>query len=297
VEPLSILLLIVGFTAGLMLWSRIANTAFAIVSTITKSEVAKQPTSTVTPPLRALLWFCGAVCLWLMIFGGLCVHFSLGGSSTVGWAWFFGGMTGTPAFVSVNVAMALRRHRRESAARGRQTASAVVPGGVSYTYRFIFDEAYIRTMIERYYRQRPLILRPVWQLALLGVLMTIWFSVFPIGDSPIPFVLMMSSVYALFAIGALAALRTMVYQKFRYTSYFGKTSIHALSDEGLSTSGPGRAHLVDWPMLQSAVRYSDGILLLRRGVICWLPDAALEGATGTEVAQLVNSKIRLRDMA
>jgi hypothetical protein len=294
VDPLNILLSIVGFTAGLMLWSRIANTAFAIVSTVTKSEDAKQPTSTDTLPLRALLWFCGAAFLWLMIFGGLYVH---GGSSTVGWAWFFGGMTATPVFVSVNVAMALRRRRRESAARGSPTASAAVPGGVSYTYRFIFDEAYIRTMIERYYQQRPLILRPVWQLVLLGVLMTIWLSVFPIGDSPIPFILMMGSVYALFAIGALAVLRTMVYQKFRYTSYFGKTSIRVLSDEGLSVSGPGPAYLVEWAVLESAVRYSDGMLLLRRGVICWLPDAALERAAGTDVAQFVNSKIRLRGMA
>jgi hypothetical protein len=206
-------------------------------------------------------------------------------------------MTATPALVSTNVATALRRRKRELAAKASQTRPTGVPGGVSYTYRFTFDEPYIRTMIERYYRQRPVLLRPAWQLALLGVVMTIWLSVLPISDNPIPFLLVAGSLYAIFAIGALAALRAMVYQKFRYTSSFGKTTTCVLSEEGLSILAPGRTHVVDWWKLESGVCYPDGILLLRRGVISWLPDAALQGAARPDVVALVGSKIRLRDIA
>jgi hypothetical protein len=168
---------------------------------------------------------------------------------------------------------------------------------MTYTYGLVLDKPYFRTMIARYYQQRPLLLRPAWQFALAGAVLIVALPFVPFEGDRVGFFLGMAFLYGLFAVAGLAVIRVFVFQKFKYTSYFGKDSSCALRDEGLRVSGPSREHLTEWSNFRSAVRYPDGIMLLRRGVIWWLPDAALQGASPEDVSRFLGTKTAVRNVA
>jgi hypothetical protein len=69
-----------------------------------------------------------------------------------------------------------------------------------------------------------------------------------------------------------------------------------VSSEGLFASGPHVQGKWNWPAYP-AVRYSDGILLLRCGVIRWLPDSALLVGTPTDATAVARSKSVLRELS
>ena len=87
-----------------------------------------------------------------------------------------------------------------------------------------------------------------------------------------------------------------IYQRFRYRADFGAEPTVTMSEEGLGASGPHVQGKWDWPAYPSAVRHPDGIMLLRRGVIRWLPDSALLVGTPEDATALVRSKSTLREL-
>jgi len=178
---------------------------------------------------------------------------------------------------------------------------------MTYTYELRLDEPYFRTMIQRYYRQRPMLLRPLWQLALLGGLIlavSVWV---PFEGSRVGFTLALLVLYCVAAAVALAVLRALAFQTYRYSSYFGGTSLCQISGLGLHIAGAWPEHTVDWAAFKSAVRFPDGMMLLRlvperalgglKYSACWLPDAALREANPSDVDRYVRTKVRVRDVA
>lgn len=67
-----------------------------------------------------------------------------------------------------------------------------------------------------------------------------------------------------------------------------------LSEEGVTGHGKHGESIQYWTTYPRAVRFSDGILLLRRGVIRWLPDSAISEGSGKEATKLIASKIAIR---
>jgi hypothetical protein len=178
---------------------------------------------------------------------------------------------------------------------------------MTYTYGLHLDEPYFRTMVDRYYRQRPVLLRPKCQFALVGLLMLVvclWMA--PDGRR-VGFTLAMLVLYCVAAAIGLVIIRTFVFQSYRYSRSFGSTSLCTISDRGLQFAGTDFQHAIDWAAFRSAVRFRDGMMLLRfvpdpafggsKNSACWLPDTALKQSNPSEVDRFVRTKIRVRNVA
>jgi hypothetical protein len=131
----------------------------------------------------------------------------------------------------------------------------------------------------------------------MGIVLIAALLFVPIDGSRVGLILMSALLYAAMAACGLAIIRAMVYQKFRYAAYFGQDSITTLTDEGVRVSVLSRENLTAWPKYKSAVRYADGIMLLRNGVIWWLPDLSLATGAPQDVVLFVGKRMLVRSVA
>lgn len=167
--------------------------------------------------------------------------------------------------------------------------------GPMLVYKFRADAAYYRTTINRYYRQRRFLLRlPVQygfiSLTALGIFL--WNT-----RSPSRTVLAIAVVAAVLLMGAMVALTKIgVLYRFKRRADFGAETTVTVSKDGLASSGHRAQGKWGWQAYPRSVRYRDGILLLRRGVVRWLPDAALQEGTPAEATELVKSKTTLKNL-
>jgi hypothetical protein len=168
---------------------------------------------------------------------------------------------------------------------------------VALRYQYLFDAAYCRTVISRFYRQRPFYLQLHYQFAAIALLIVVaWFSTqaSPARVSRAPFIAL--CVTAVVIVGFIFLVRFAIMLKLRKSREFGKQVTIALSDEGLEASGSNGRSTVKWSAYPRSVRYSDGILLARGGAIRWLPDSALEEGTVQDAVALVRAKTNLRSI-
>jgi hypothetical protein len=165
--------------------------------------------------------------------------------------------------------------------------------GPILVYKFRADATYYRTTINRYYGQRRFLLRlPVQygfvSLAALGIFL--WnmrsLSRAGVGIAIVVAVLMTVGMVALTKIGIL--------YRFKRRADFGAETTVTVSKDGIASSGHRAQGKWGWQAYPRSVRYPDGILLLRRGVVRWLPDAALQEGTPADATELVKSKTALR---
>jgi len=164
------------------------------------------------------------------------------------------------------------------------------------TYKFRVDAAYYRTLIDRYYQQRPFPFRLPVQFGFLAFIVGGAFA--SVEDAPFGFkVAIAVIVAALVFFGGVALTKWGIYQRFRHRADFGTEATVTMSAVGLVASGLHVEGKWDWAAYPRAVRYSDGIMLLRRGVIRWLPDAALLIGTAEDATALARSKSVLRELA
>jgi hypothetical protein len=161
--------------------------------------------------------------------------------------------------------------------------------GLILVYKFRTDAAYYRATIDRYYGQRPFIFRLPVQCGFvaLGVVgFFLWmkgsYSRTAVGVAVIAVVLLMAGMVALRKISIL--------YRFKRRADFGTEAVVTVSEDGIASSGRHAQGSWGWQAYPRSVRYPDGILLLRRGVIRWLPDAALQKGTPAEATAIVMSK-------
>jgi hypothetical protein len=165
--------------------------------------------------------------------------------------------------------------------------------GLILVYKFRTDAVYYRTIIDRYYGQRPFLFRlpvqyGVVSLAIVGF--SLWmkgsYSRTAIGVAVIVAVVLTAGMVALTKIGVL--------YRFKRRADFGAEAVVTVSEDGIASSGRHSQGSWGWQAYPRSVRYPDGILLLRRGVIRWLPDAALQNGTAEDATALVKSKTVLK---
>jgi len=99
-------LFLAGLIAGVLAWTRIARTAFAL-SRNTRDLRTSTPLSEPLKrsALRIVLSIAG---IWLVIFGGV-TFYLYDRDAHAGWVWFLGAMTLTPFMVVTNFLLVLRR--------------------------------------------------------------------------------------------------------------------------------------------------------------------------------------------
>ncbi len=164
------------------------------------------------------------------------------------------------------------------------------------TYKFVVDAVYYRTLIERYYRQRPLFFRLPVQFGLLALFTS---GGFLVGiESPLEIKGPVALAFgAMVFFGGVVVTRWGIFQRFRYRADFGADVTVTMSPDGLVATGRHVEGKWAWAAYPRAVRYSDGIMLLRSGVIRWLPDSALMLGSASEATTLVRSNSDLREIA
>jgi hypothetical protein len=163
------------------------------------------------------------------------------------------------------------------------------------TYKFRADSKYYRTMIDRYYQQRPIPFRLTIQFGLVALVFAggfVWAVVAPLGLK----VGIGLLIGALVFFGGVALTKWGVYQRMRRRLDFNTEASVTMSASGLVGSGARAEGKWSWAAYPRAVRYPDGIMLLRRGVIRWLPDSGIVAGTATEATALARSKSALRDL-
>jgi len=163
------------------------------------------------------------------------------------------------------------------------------------TYNIGINESYYRTLIDRYYQQRPLVFRLPIQFGILAVGSATAFG-FGIVAPVVPRVVFALVIAALVFFGGIAITKWGIFQRFRYRAEFGAMASITMSETGLSASGPDIQGKWAWAAYPNAVRYADGIMLLRRGVIRWLPDSALLVGTPEDATAIARSSSSLREI-
>jgi hypothetical protein len=163
-------------------------------------------------------------------------------------------------------------------------------------YKYLFDAAYCKVVIARFYRQRPLPLRLPVQFA-IPVTIVIWlWSSWQKMDASWPNVIALIFAGAAVIAAAVFLVKIGVLQRLKRNSEFGLEVTIAISAQGVTASSSNGRREYAWTAYPRSVRYADGILLMRGGAIRWLPDASLQDGTTQQATDLVRGKTKMRDL-
>jgi hypothetical protein len=163
------------------------------------------------------------------------------------------------------------------------------------TYKIHINADYYRTLIDRYYEQRPFVFRLPVQFGFLALVAASLFV--SAMDGSVGIKVAIALIFAaLIFFGGVAVTKWGVYQRFRYRADFGTDATVTISEMGLVADGRHVQGKWDWAAYPSAVRYPDGIMLLRRGVIRWLPDSAIVVGKPEDATALARSKSAIREL-
>jgi hypothetical protein len=164
------------------------------------------------------------------------------------------------------------------------------------SYRHRTDIAFYRTLIDRYYRQRPFLLWLPVQFGIVGLIAAAF--IFGLSSGRI-FSTLFIAVAAglLICFGGVYLTKMGILLRFKSRADFGKEATVVLSDGGIASHGDHVEGKWAWAAYPRAVRFPDGILLLRRGVIRWLPDKDIQSGDAKDATELVACKSTMRSVA
>jgi hypothetical protein len=165
-------------------------------------------------------------------------------------------------------------------------------------YKFEPDAHYLRTLIRRYRQQQPLLLRPEGQFAIV-ILMLLGVSLYGrVIAAPWQSVVNVTLLIAVVvSVASIPFISHMAQRRAESRANPKATITVTLSEGGIHGAGPTATTELDWQAYSRAVRYADGIMLIRKGSIRWLPDAALQDPVPDVAIKLVSSKLPLRFVA
>ena len=161
-------------------------------------------------------------------------------------------------------------------------------------YKWRYDARYYAAVVDRYYRQLPFVLHLPSQftlLWLLGVLLFSWVT----GESIKEFAgwALLIGAVAIPPLVVLTKLGIRLKYRLRARSGFGTETSYSMAETGVTITGTGQGTFA-WSVYSRAIRFSDGLLLMRKGAVRWLPDAALESGSVVEATALVRSRLPMR---
>ncbi len=161
-------------------------------------------------------------------------------------------------------------------------------------YKWRYDARYYAAVVDRYYRQLPFVLHLPSQftlLWLLGVLLFSWVT----GESIKEFAgwALLIGAVAIPSLVVLTKLGIRLKYRLRARSGFGTETSYSMAETGVTITGTGQGTFA-WSVYSRAIRFSDGLLLMRKGAVRWLPDTALESGSVVEATSLVSSRLPMR---
>jgi hypothetical protein len=161
-------------------------------------------------------------------------------------------------------------------------------------YKWQYDVNYYAAVVDRYYQQLPFFLHLPSQFTLLWLLGVIMFS-WATGEAFRDFA---GWAVLIGAIGipagvVLTKLGIRLKYRLRRRSGFGSETSYSMAETGITITGTGQGTFA-WSVYSRAVRFPDGIFLVRKGAVRWLPDAALKSGTVKEAMVLVSSQLPTR---
>ena len=163
-------------------------------------------------------------------------------------------------------------------------------------YKYLFDSAYCKVVIARFYRQRPLLLRLPVQFAIpVIIVMWIWSSWQKV-DASWPHVIALTAAGVAVIAAGVFFVRIGVLRRLKRISEFGLEVTLTISAQGLTVSSSNGGREYVWSAYPRSVRYADGILLMRGGAIRWLPDASLQDGSAEQATDQVRGKTKMRDL-
>jgi hypothetical protein len=162
--------------------------------------------------------------------------------------------------------------------------------GIQYAWHG--DDNYYATVVKNQYRQLPLPLRLHSQAIILWIVLS-GFTVASdfSGATKWTFLAFISAFACVFP----SLVKYGIILKYRLRPSFGAETTFNMGKDEVVITGPGAGRF-PWTVYQRAVYFSDGILLVRRGGIRWLPNAALiEGTPGDAIA-IVRTHLPVREL-
>lgn len=166
---------------------------------------------------------------------------------------------------------------------------------MAITYRIRAEAAYYKTTIDRYDQQRPRYLRYSTQYGIAGLILAIiWASMTPPLTEQVIFQSL--AIAAIVAIGSVFITKLGILWRFKRRTDFMQEHEVVVSEDGISAVAPHVKSSWTWPAYPYSVRFRDGILLMRKGAIRWLPDTAIMDGDASSATTLVASKTTLRRM-
>lgn len=169
---------------------------------------------------------------------------------------------------------------------------------MTISYNFVADATYLRTALVRFRRQKPHRYRGPLIFGLIAICLAgAWVYARKTNAEwiAVPQFTLIGGLVG--GLGGAAIGWLMQSRRLKRTAGQGVTVIVRLSDEEVTTSdAQARTHL-RWTVFTRAVRFPDGIILLRGRVLRWLPDAALQDGSPEEATALVRSKLSLAEVS
>jgi hypothetical protein len=163
-------------------------------------------------------------------------------------------------------------------------------------YRWRYDATYYRTVTDRYYRQLPFVLHLPTQFTLLWLLIVAgcWYFT----NIALTELVIWALVIGAIAIPSSVLLtKKAIFLEYRVRPSFDSEACYSLADSGGTIQQHVGETRFPWSIYVRAVRFPDGILLLRKGAIRWLPDRSLGIGSVDQAMALVRSKLLLRVIA
>lgn len=158
------------------------------------------------------------------------------------------------------------------------------------TYTWHGNDRYYSTVVDRYYRQAPAPLK-LWVQA-LG-LWVVFGAIAVSTESDITTRFEWLAALTIFCLIFPYVVKRGIVLKYRLRSTFGGETTFKMTPSEVEVVGPGSGHFA-WTVYQRAVAFPDGIMLVRRGGIRWLPNDALREGTQEEAIALAQSRLPLR---
>jgi hypothetical protein len=159
-------------------------------------------------------------------------------------------------------------------------------------YAWHSDERYYATVVKNQYRQLPLLLHLRSQAIVIWIVLSA-FTLFSDLDLRTKWVFL-GFITAFAAVFPYSVKRGIIL-KYRIRPTFGAETTFKMTDKEVVITGPGAGQF-PWTVYNRAVHFSDGILLVRKGGIRWLPDAALTDGTPSDAIAIVRTHLPVRDL-
>ena len=161
-------------------------------------------------------------------------------------------------------------------------------------YKWRYDVSYYATVVDRYYQQLPFLLHLPSQftlLWLLGIIAFLWVT----GEALKEFAWWALLIGAIGIPAGVVLTKLCIRLKYRLRrrSGFGSETSYSMAETGITITGTGQGTF-PWSVYSRSVRFPDGVLLVRKGAVRWLPDAALKSGTVEEAMTLVGSQLPTR---